>query len=141
MTQVAIPSAPAKPQPALSDLLSSRSVRTALVLISLWVGLALHPETREAFLTPGNLSNVTAQVAEIVIIGVGMTFIVLTGGIDLSVGAAMALFGVVAATLQIDHHMPAVVAILAAIGVAGNVGLWHGLLGTRLRIPPFLPTP
>jgi D-xylose transport system permease protein len=124
----------------LSGLLGSRTLRTAGVLFILWVGLALHPDTREAFLTSGNLSNVTAQVAEIVIIGVGMTFIVLTGGIDLSVGAAMALFGVVAATLQIDHHMPAVVAILAAIGVSGIVGLWHGLLVTRLRIPPFIAT-
>jgi ribose/xylose/arabinose/galactoside ABC-type transport system permease subunit len=78
----------------------SRSLRTTLVLLALWAGLALYPETREAFLTPGNLSNITAQVAEIVIISVGMTFVVLTGGIDLSVGAAMALFGVIAATLS-----------------------------------------
>jgi D-xylose transport system permease protein len=140
MTQAAITSHRAKSAPGLSGLLSSRTLRTAGVLFILWVGLALHPDTREAFLTSGNLSNVTAQVAEIVIIGVGMTFVVLTGGIDLSVGAAMALFGVVAATLQIDHHMPAVVAILAAIGVSGIVGLWHGLLVTRLRIPPFIAT-
>ena len=140
MTQVVITSHRAKSAPGLSGLLSSRTLRTAGVLFILWVGLALHPDTREAFLTSGNLSNVTAQVAEIVIIGVGMTFIVLTGGIDLSVGAAMALFGVVAATLQIDHHMPAVVAILAAIGVSVIVGLWHGLLVTRLRIPPFIAT-
>jgi ABC-type xylose transport system permease subunit len=140
MTQAAIPSTSTKSQPGLTDLLNSRTLRTAAVLFLLWLGLALHPDTREAFLTSGNLSNVTAQVAEIVIIGVGMTFIVLTGGIDLSVGAAMALFGTVAATLQIDHHMPAVVAILAAIGVAGVVGLWHGLLVTRLRIPPFIAT-
>src|SRR5450432_1081454 len=140
MTQAAIPSTSSKPQPALSDLLNTRSLRTAGVLFLLWLGLALHPDTREAFLTSGNLSNVTAQVAEIVIIGVGMTFVVLTGGIDLSVGAAMALFGVVAATLQIDHHMPAVVAILAAIAVSVIVGLWHGLLVTRLRIPPFIAT-
>jgi ABC-type xylose transport system permease subunit len=140
MTQAAITSHRAKSAPGLSGLLGSRTLRTAGVLFILWVGLALHPDTREAFLTSGNLSNVTAQVAEIVIIGVGMTFVVLTGGIDLSVGAAMALFGVVAATLQIDHHMPAVVAILAAIGVSGIVGLWHGLLVTRLRIPPFIAT-
>jgi ribose/xylose/arabinose/galactoside ABC-type transport system permease subunit len=64
-----------------------RTLRTALVLLLLWTGLALHPETREAFLTPGNLSNLTAQVAEIVVISVGMTFVILTGGIDLSVVA------------------------------------------------------
>jgi D-xylose transport system permease protein len=100
----------------------------------------VHPETREAFLTPGNLSNITAQVAEILIIGVGMTFVVLTGGIDLSVGAAMAFFGVIAATLQLDHHQPAAVAIAAALGASLLVGLWHGLLIARMRVPPFIAT-
>jgi D-xylose transport system permease protein len=124
----------------LRGLRDSRTARTGMVLFALWCVLGLHPDTREAFLTPGNLSNVTAQVAEIVIIGVGMTFVVLTGGIDLSVGAAMALFGVVAATLQIDHHQPAAVAIIAALGVAIVVGLWHGLLVAKLNIPPFIAT-
>ncbi|HEX3775020.1 MAG TPA: hypothetical protein VHV51_11185 [Polyangiaceae bacterium] len=140
MTQAAIPSTTSKSQPAFAELLNSRTIRTAAVLFLLWLGLALHPDTREAFLTSGNLSNVTAQVAEIVIMGVGMTFVVLTGGIDLSVGAGMALFGVVAATLQIDHHLPAWITILAAIGISVVVGLWHGLLVTRLRIPPFIAT-
>jgi ABC-type xylose transport system permease subunit len=106
----------------------------------LWTALALHPETRQAFLTPRNLSNVTAQVAEIVIISVGMTFIILTGGIDLSVGAGMALFGTIAATLQIDHHQPAWVAIISALAAAIIVGLWHGLLVAKLKIPPFIAT-
>jgi D-xylose transport system permease protein len=142
MTQ-ALPTATATPSRAdrpLAALRQSRTVRTALVLLALWCLLGAHPDTREAFLTPGNLSNVTAQVAEIVIIGVGMTFVVLTGGIDLSVGAAMALFGVVAATLQIDHHQPAVVAIAAALAVAVVVGLWHGFLVAKVNIPPFIAT-
>jgi len=140
MTQAAISTAPPRVRPGFVELFNTRTLRTAAVLFLLWFGLALHPETREAFLTPGNLSNVTAQVAEIVIIGVGMTFVVLTGGIDLSVGAGMALFGVVAATLQIDHHLPAFVAIFAAVAVSCVVGLWHGLLVTKLHIPPFIAT-
>src|SRR5688500_336948 len=105
----------AREEVGLSDLLNSRELRTALVLFVLWAGLALHPETRAAFLTASNMSNVTAQIAEIVIIGVGMTFVILIGGIDLSVGAGMALFGVVAAELQIDYGQPAIVAIVAAL--------------------------
>jgi D-xylose transport system permease protein len=128
------------PRPPGLGLRHSRSLRTTLVLLFLWAGLAAYPETREAFLTPGNLSNITAQVAEIVIISVGMTFVVLTGGIDLSVGAGMALFGVIAATLQIDHGQPAVVAIAAALLAAVLMGLWHGLLVARLKIPPFIAT-
>ena len=109
-------------------------------MLLLWCGLGLYPETRETFLTPGNLSNLTAQISEVVIIGVGMTFVVLTGGIDLSVGAGMALFGVVAATLQIDHHQSAPVAIAAALAASVVVGLWHGFLVGRLRVPPFIAT-
>ncbi len=126
--------------PPISELRHSRTLRTAAVLVFLWCVLAVHPGTREAFLTPENLSNVTAQISEIVIIGVGMTFVVLTGGIDLSVGAGMALFGVVAATLQIDHHQPAAVAVAAAIGVSVLVGLWHGFLVAKLNIAPFMAT-
>jgi len=126
--------------PTPSALRTSHTLRTTVVLLVLWAALAVHPGTRGAFLTPGNLSNVSAQIAELVIIGVGMTFVVLTGGIDLSVGAGMALFGVVAATLQIDHHCSAPVAILAALAVAVVVGLWHGLLVARLRIAPFIAT-
>lgn len=121
-------------------LLHSRALRTASVLLLLWVGLALHPDTSEAFLTSSNLTNITAQVAEIVIIGVGMTFVILIAGIDLSVGAGMALFGVIAAALQIDHQQPAWVAVLAALAVAVVVGLWHGLLVTKVRVPPFVAT-
>src|SRR4051795_8563234 len=97
------------------EILRARALRMVLVLLALWAGLAMHPETREAFLTAGNFSNLTAQVAEIVIIGVGMTMVILIGGIDLSVGSGMALCGVVAAKLQIDQHQPAWVAIVAAI--------------------------
>ncbi|MFT3773847.1 MAG: hypothetical protein QM820_51415 [Minicystis sp.] len=122
------------------EILGSRSLRMVLVLLGLWTALAIHPETREAFLTPNNFSNLTAQVAEIVIIGVGMTLIVLIRGIDLSVGAGMALTGVVAAKLQIDGQQPAAVAVIAAVAVAAVIGLWHGVLVTRFEIPPFIAT-
>ncbi len=126
--------------PKFAELRQSRTLRTAAALMFLWGILVIHPGTRDAFLTSENLSNVTAQIAEIVIIGVGMTFVILTGGIDFSVGAGMALFGTVAATLQIEHHQRAVVAIAAALGVSVLVGLWHGFLIAKLRIPPFIAT-
>lgn len=132
--------ATSKTPPGWLDLVKSRSLRMVLVLLGLWAVLAIHPETRDAFLTAGNFSNLTAQVAEIVIIGVGMTLVVLIRGIDLSVGAGMALTGVIAAKLQIDAEQPAIVAVLAAIAAAGAIGLWHGVLVTRFAIPPFIAT-
>ena len=125
---------------AVAELFASRTSRLVLVLLGLWAALGVHPDTREAFLTAGNFSNLTAQVSEIVIIGVGMTLVVLIGGIDLSVGAGMALAGVVAAKLQIDHHQPAWVAVLAALAVGSVVGAWHGLLVSRFALPPFIVT-
>jgi D-xylose transport system permease protein len=127
-------------QDSVFQALGSRSLRMVLVLLALWAVLAVHPETREAFLTAGNFSNLTAQVAEIVIVGVGMTMVILIGGIDLSVGAGMALTGVVAAKLQIDHHVPAWISILAAVVVAGIIGLWHGVLVSRFQLPAFIAT-
>jgi D-xylose transport system permease protein len=124
----------------LGALVGSRSIRTTCVLLLLWAVLSLHPDTRAAFVTPGNLSNITAQVAEIVILGVGMTFVILIEGIDLSVGAGMAMFGVLAAWLQIDQGQPAIIAILAALALSVGIGLWHGLLVTRFAVPPFIAT-
>lgn len=124
----------------LRGIASSRSLRIVFVLLAMWAALAVHPETREAFVSAGNFSNLTAQVAEIVIIGVGMTLVILIGGIDLSVGAGMALAGVVAAKLQIDSQQPAWVAVLAAVAVCAAIGAWHGLLVARFGIPPFIAT-
>ena len=122
------------------EILRSRSLRMVGVLLLLWIALGLHPDTRDAFLTAGNFSNLTAQIAEIVIIGVGMTLVILIGGIDLSVGAGIALTGVVAAKLQIDGQQSAAVACLAAAAVGVACGLLHGALVTRGGIPPFVAT-
>ena len=140
MTETAVPAPNERASLAIADVLGSRTLRTAFVLLLLWAGLASYPDTREAFLTASNLSNVTAQVAEIVIMGVGMTFVILIGGIDLSVGAGMALFGVVAALLQIDHGQSAAVAVTAALLLSIVVGLWHGLLVAKFKVPPFIAT-
>lgn len=130
----------AAPRPHALHLLGARSLRMVLVLLGLWLVLGLHPATREAFLTAGNLSNLTAQVAEIVIIGVGMTLVICIRGIDLSVGALMAMTGVVAAKLQIDYGQGAVVSIVVALVLGALVGLWHGVLVSRFHVPPFIAT-
>jgi ABC-type xylose transport system permease subunit len=127
-------------RPSAIDILGARSLRMVLVLLALWLVLAIHPATREAFLTAGNFSNLTAQVAEIVIIGVGMTLVICIRGIDLSVGALMAMTGVVAAKLQIDYHQGAIVSIAVALLIGALVGLWHGVLVSRFQVPPFIAT-
>ena len=133
--------APRSPAPVgLREIASARALRTVFVLLAMWTLLALHPESRQSFLSAGNFSNLTAQVAELVIVGVGMTLVILIGGIDLSVGSGMAVAGVIAAKLQMDMHQPAWVAVLAAVAVCGTLGAWHGFLITRFGIPPFIVT-
>jgi D-xylose transport system permease protein len=138
MTTAPAPKSPA--QMGLREIASARALRTVFVLLAMWTMLALHPESRESFLSAGNFSNLTAQVAELVIVGVGMTLVILIGGIDLSVGSGMAVAGVIAAKLQMDMHQPAWVAVLAAVAVCGTLGAWHGFLVTRFGIPPFIVT-
>jgi D-xylose transport system permease protein len=110
------------------------------VLAGLWLVLSLLPQTRDFFLTERNLTNLTVQVSHIVVIAVGMTMVIIIRGIDLSVGAGVALTGVVAAMLQIDYGMPAYVAIAAALGAGAIIGLWQGFWVAKFSIPAFVVT-
>ena len=91
----------------------------------------------EAFATTENLSNVVRQNSMLGLVALGMTFVILTGGIDLSVGALLAVSGVVAA--MVSRH-GAMVSVVAGTGAATLLGLANGLLITRARIQPFIAT-
>lgn len=91
-----------------------------------------------SFLTFGNLTNVMAQWAPVAVMGIGMTFVVLTGGFDLSIAAIYALGAVLAATL--GQTFSPLVAFAAAILVTGVVGAINGLIVTILRVNPFIAT-
>lgn len=93
----------------------------------------------DSFLTTNNLSNVVRQNAFPAIIAAGMTFVILTGGIDLSVGSVVALAGVLCAD-AIVHGWGLPAAILLGIGVGVLVGLINGLVVTRIGVPPFIVT-
>src|SRR5690348_10138657 len=105
------------------------------VLLALWALLAVMPATRGVFLTSRNLATLLTQNAHILVIAVGMTMVIVIRGIDLSVGAGVALTGVVAALLQIEGDVPASVAILAALACGAAIGLWQGLWVSRFGLP------
>lgn len=110
------------------------------VLLFLWAVLAILPATRGVFLTGRNLATLLTQNAHILVIAVGMTLVIVIRGIDLSVGAGVALTGVVAALLQLRLGMPAPVAIAAALACGAAIGVWQGLWISRLGIPAFVVT-
>ncbi len=110
------------------------------VLLFLWAALAVLPATRGVFLTERNLATLLTQNAHILVVAVGMTLVIVIRGIDLSVGAGVALTGVVAALLQLRLDMPAPVAIAAALACGAAIGVWQGLWVSRLGIPAFVVT-
>lgn len=92
------------------------------------------------FMTMNNILNIIRQTSIYGIIAVGMTFVILTGGIDLSVGSILALSGAVAAGLMKNHSVAPLVAALIAILVGAGIGLINGLLVTIGKIAPFVVT-
>jgi len=93
----------------------------------------------EKYLSLKNLRTVLAQTVIVAIGAIGMTMIIISGGIDLSVGSAIALTGVITA-LGINAGWATVAAVAIGILVGGMVGLVNGLAITRLRVVPFIAT-
>jgi len=91
------------------------------------------------FLTVSNLLNVAEQTSINAIVAVGMTFVILSGGIDLSVGSIVALSGVVLGMSLHAGHPPAV-SLLLALSIGSGVGLINGVLIDRGSLPPFIVT-
>lgn len=99
------------------------------------------------FLRRDNLLNISNQIAEIAIVAVGMTMVIIAGGIDLSVGSLLGLSAMVTCVLIQNHAggreaTPAAMTACAAagIGVCGLMGLFTGTIITRFRVPPFVVT-
>ncbi|MFG6081887.1 ABC transporter permease [Paracoccus litorisediminis] len=87
----------------------------------------------------GSLIDVGVRVAPVALLAIGMTLVIATKGIDLSVGAVMAITGAVAATLVADgHSVPVVLAVSLALGLV--CGIWNGVLVAFLDIQPIIAT-
>ncbi|HEX3784212.1 MAG TPA: ABC transporter permease [Pseudonocardiaceae bacterium] len=92
------------------------------------------------FLSPTNLSIMLQQVAVIGLLALGQTIIILTAGIDLSVGAVMILAQMVMAELAVSNGLPVLLALVIGLLVALVSGLLNGVLVTRFQVPPFIGT-
>lgn len=91
------------------------------------------------FLSAYNLKTVATQTVIVGVCAIGMTFVIVSGGIDLAVGSTIALSSVVSAVLLRDGAST-LIAVLGGIAACGALGLVNGLLITRLRIVPFIVT-
>jgi len=116
-----------------------RGLTQYAIFLALIVECAILAFSNDAFFTQLNLTNVLRQNAFTAILAAGMSFVILTGGIDLSVGSVVALSGVICADALV-HGWGLTAAVGAGITVGTIVGFVNGLTVTRLRVPPFVVT-
>jgi ribose transport system permease protein len=96
--------------------------------------------TSDVFLATRNFLNVIDQVTVLGILALGMTGVIIIGGIDLSVGSILAVSCMVFGWLPEDYGVPYPLAVLLALAAGGGCGLVNGLLITRAKLPPFIAT-
>jgi ribose transport system permease protein len=92
------------------------------------------------FLSVVNLQNVARLVGTYGIFSIGVGIVIMTGGIDLSVGSICALLGVLLSMMLVEWHWPPAMALAAVLALGGALGAAHGLLITRLGLQPFIVT-
>lgn len=117
------------------------STRQVLAPLSFLVLLAIFLSTQTpAFLTWDNLRTVAIQTVAVAILAIGETMVIISGGIDLSVGAVLALSGVTAVYAMREWGLSATGGILVGVATGAVCGLFNGLVTTRLRMPAFVVT-
>ena len=110
------------------------SALLTLVLLVIGFGLA-----SQAFFSVNNGLTILLQTSVIGLLGIGMTMVIVTGGIDLSVGSVLALSGVVSA-MTIQAGLPVVPGMVLGVVAGAACGAFNGAVITRMRIPPFVAT-
>ena len=128
-------------RPAVSSLArklaASPEAGVIIACVLVFVGIAANADTYTAV---GNLQVMGRDLSQVGILAIGESLVILTGGIDLSVGALAGLAGILAAWMNVNEGLPAPLAILLTIVITAGVGLWHGVMVTRLNVPPFVIT-
>src|SRR3712207_2932401 len=107
----------------LSDVVSQLAAAGALIVVFVFLSIA-----SPVFLTADNLFNIGAQTAVVAVIAIGMTLVIITAGIDLSVGSVAALSGVVGVMVMVNLGLPVPLGILGGVLVGALAGLVNGFL-------------
>jgi len=124
---------------SLEKLFSEKYILLWVIAILVIVSSTISP----AFLKPQNLMNILWQSSYIGIIAIGITFVIITGGIDLSVGSIVGLSGMVYAILTSNRgniQMLSSLAILISLGISALIGLANGVAVHNGKVPPFIAT-
>ena len=119
------------------DIEFVRKYGILLVLVAMWVLLAAVSPT---FRTTTNVVNILRQVSVNGIIAIGMTFVIMTGGIDLTVGSLVAVAGVIAGSILVANPNNVVFAVVAGIVACALFGAMNGFFVAYMDVPPFVAT-
>ena len=118
-------------------IINTQGLATLVVFVAIFIFLSI---ASPVFLTTQNLIGLVRQVALLCIAAVGMTFLIIAGGIDLSVGSANAVTGVFCALAVTRFGFPTPAGVVLGVLVGGVIGLTNGLLVTGINLPPLLAT-
>jgi ribose transport system permease protein len=133
--------APPRGQPAAARLLRKLAESPeAGVIVACVLVFAIIAANAPTYTSIGNLQVMGRDLAQVGILAVGESVVILTGGIDLSVGALAGLAGILTAWFNVNQGLPAPLAILLTLLICAAVGVWHGTMVTRLNVPPFVIT-
>ena len=110
------------------------------VVLACVVVFAVIAANAPTYASAGNLQVMGRDLSQVGILAIGESLVILTGGIDLSVGALAGLAGIFAAWFNVTAGLPALVAILFTLVICAVIGTWHGAMVTRLNVPPFVIT-
>ncbi|MEZ5426883.1 MAG: ABC transporter permease [Pyrinomonadaceae bacterium] len=114
-----------------------KELGTFILLVVLCIVLAI---LNPSFLAPVNLQNLARLIGIYGIFSIGLGIVIITGGIDLSVGSVFALLGVLLSIFLVEWHLPAAIAVLAVVGITTFLGTINGFLITKVKIQPFIVT-
>jgi ribose transport system permease protein len=126
---------PTSPTSTLRDRLQQLLAFASLVVIAIFFSVA-----SPTFMTYGNIVNVLFSTVVIGLLALGTTFVIITGGIDLSIGTGMALCAVMSGQFIVNWHIPWPIGVVLAVLFGGLIGLVNGVNVARLGLPPFIAT-
>lgn len=120
---------------------STSSRELALLAIILAIAVAVQIRTKGVFLSEANIYDLFRETAILLMVSVGMMIVIITGGIDLSIGSTMALSGMLGAMILRDHQdIPLILLFMIAIGIGIICGFINGFVVSKLYIYPIIAT-
>jgi len=117
--------------------MSRKELSVLLLLLALCAVVA---SANPQFLSAANIQNTSRLIGTYGIFSIGVGIVIITGGIDLSIGSVCALLGVLLSMMLVEWHWPAGIAVPAVLALGACLGAAHGLLIVRLQLQPFIVT-